>query len=304
MFSLITTTLELALIGSLTVLGLYLSYQTLNVCDLSTDGCFTLGASTAAVVALHGHPYLAIPAAMIAGILSGLVVSLMQTYLGINSLLSGIILNTALYSVNIAVMGNVSLLNLNKTETIYTNIRTLLLNTPLSGCSFLIIDLFFTAAVIIFLNRFLQTRIGLAIRATGDNPFMVESSSIDPRITSIIALCISGSFTALSGALLGLSQKSVNIDIGNGMVTIALASLLIGRIICRKNRRIIALICCVLGSLVFRSVYAVALRLNMPAYMLKFVSALIVAGTICVPYLKQQLPFIIRKRAIARGEIK
>lgn len=302
MLTLISTTLELALIGSLTVLGLYLSYQTLNVCDLSTDGCFTLGACTAAVVALKGYPLLAIPSAMLAGMISGIIVSTMQTYLGINSLLSGIILNTALYSVNIFIMGNSSLLNLNKAETIYTITKQFFSESFMKPYSFLIVDLFFTLIVVLFLNWFLKTRIGLAIKATGDNPFMVEASSIDPRITTIIALCISGSFTALSGALLALSQKSVNIDIGSGMVTIALASLLIGRIIYRKNRRIINLICCVAGSIIFRSIYALALRFNMPAYMLKLVSALIVAITICVPYMKQQMPNILRKRAIARGE--
>ncbi len=301
MFTLITTTLELALIGSLAVLALYLSYLTLNVCDLSTDGCFTLGAATAAVVALHGHPFLAIPVAMAAGVLSGLTVSLMQTYLGINSLLSGIILNTALYSVNIAVMGNTSLLNLNKTETVYTYMKELCRDTVFSNGSFLIVDFFFVLLVILFLHRFLKSRIGLAIKATGDNPFMVEASSIDPRITAIIALCISGSITALSGALLGLSQKSVNIDIGSGMVTIALASLLIGRILYHGNNNAIGLPCAVLGSLIFRSIYALALRFNMPAYMLKMVSALIVAVTICVPYLKKQLPLLMRKRAIAKG---
>ena len=108
MSSLIYTTLELSLIGSLTVLGLYLSYFTLNVCDLSTDGCFTLGACTASVIALSGHPFLAIPGAMLAGMASGLTVSLLQTYLGVDSLLSGIIVNTGLYSIGIAIMGNSS----------------------------------------------------------------------------------------------------------------------------------------------------------------------------------------------------
>ena len=225
MSTIVLTTLELSLIGSLTVLGLYLSYFTLNVCDLSTDGCFTLGACTAAVVSLSGHPFLAVIAAMGAGFLSGLVVSLLQTYLGINSLLSGIIVNTALYSINIAVMGNSSLLNLNKTDTIYTIVKNLCKDTPLSGYSFLLIEFFFVMLVILFLNFFLKTRIGLAIKATGDNPVMVEASSLDPRKTTIVALCISNAFTGLSGCLLCLSQKSVNIDIGSGMVTIALASL-------------------------------------------------------------------------------
>ncbi|MBQ6335473.1 MAG: hypothetical protein IJI46_10425 [Erysipelotrichaceae bacterium] len=302
MLSLVYTTLELALIGSLTVLGLYLSYLNLGVCDLSTDGCFTLGAATAAVFALSGHPFLALVMAMLAGIMSGLCVSLLQAYCGINSLLSGIIVNTALYSINIAIMGNSSLLNLNKTQTVYTIIKELCQNTFLAVFSFLLVDIFFVLAVALFLNYFLKTRIGLAIKATGDNPFMVEASSIDPRHTTIIALCISNSFTALSGALLALSQKSVNIDIGSGMVTIALASLLIGRILTRSNDTSIGLLCSIIGSLIFRSVYALALRFNMPAYMLKFVSALIVAITLFIPYLKKQLPFIQRKRAIRRGE--
>jgi putative ABC transport system permease protein len=301
MISLVYTTLELALIGSLTVLGLYLSYLTLDVCDLSTDGCFTLGACAAAVIALSGHPYLAIAGAMISGLLSGLTVSFLQTFCGINSLLSGIIVNTALYSVNIAIMGNSSLLNLNKAKTIYTIIKEIFQDTFLKGYSFLLIDFTFVLAVTCFLNWFLKTRIGLAVKATGDNPFMVEASSIDARITTIIALSISNSFTALSGALLAMSQKSVNIDIGNGMVTIALASLLIGKILSRSRKTSVRLLCSVLGSLIFRSVYALALRFNMPAYMLKFVSAVIVAVTISLPYLKRQIPMLQRKAMIRRG---
>ncbi|MCR4855648.1 MAG: hypothetical protein K5908_05715 [Erysipelotrichaceae bacterium] len=301
MISLVYTTLELALIGSLTVLGLYLSYLTLDVCDLSTDGCFTLGACAAAVLALSGHPYLAIAGAMISGLLSGLTVSFLQTFCGINSLLSGIIVNTALYSVNIAIMGNSSLLNLNKAKTIYTIIKEIFQGTFLKGYIFLLIDFTFVLAVACFLNWFLKTRTGLAVKATGDNPFMVEASSIDARITTIIALSISNSFTALSGALLAMSQKSVNIDIGNGMVTIALASLLIGKILSRSRKTSVRLLCSVLGSLIFRSVYALALRFNMPAYMLKFVSAVIVAVTISLPYLKRQIPMLQRKAMIRRG---
>ena len=114
--SLVQTALELGLICSLTVLALFLSYSMLNVCDLSTDGCFTLGAAVGAMVAIAGHPYLAILAAMGAGVLSGFITALLQTKMGIDSLLAGIIVNTGLYSINIAVMGGSSLLNMNKTR--------------------------------------------------------------------------------------------------------------------------------------------------------------------------------------------
>ena len=97
--TLLQTALELGLMSSLTVLALFLSYSMLNVCDLSTDGCFTLGATVGAAVAIPGHPWLSIPAAMAAGIISGFVTAFLQTKMGINSLLAGIIVNTALYSV-------------------------------------------------------------------------------------------------------------------------------------------------------------------------------------------------------------
>ena len=130
--SLVQTALELGLICSLTVLALFLSYSMLNVCDLSTDGCFTLGAAVGAMVAIAGHPYLAILAAMGAGVLSGFTTALLQTKMGIDSLLAGIIVNTGLYSVNIAVMGGSSLLNMNKTETVFTKARALLQDTFLA----------------------------------------------------------------------------------------------------------------------------------------------------------------------------
>ena len=122
MIPLLQTALELGLISSLTVLALFLSYSMLNVCDLSTDGCFTLGATVGAVVAIAGHPYLSIIAAMTAGVASGFITAFLQTKMGVDSLLAGIIMNTALYSVNIGIMGGSSLLNMNKTPTVFTHV--------------------------------------------------------------------------------------------------------------------------------------------------------------------------------------
>lgn len=292
---LLQTTLELGLINALTVLALFLSYSMLNVCDLSTDGCFTLGASVGAVVAISGHPFLSIPAAMAAGILSGFITSFLQTKMGVDSLLAGIIVNTALYSVNIAIMGNKSLLNMNKTETVFTALRDLLEGTFLADFYALIVALIAAALVVGFLALFLRTRLGLAIRATGNNPAMVRSSSINPAVTTVIGLCIAGSITALSGCLLGQYQKSVNIDVGTGIVTIALASLLIGSAFTGKRRIFVRALGAVLGSCIFRLVYAVALRFNMPASMLKLVSSVIVVIAISAPYLKKQFPMWKRR---------
>ena len=298
------TALELGLICSLTVLALFLSYSMLNVCDLSTDGCFTLGAAVGAVVAAAGHPLLSIPAAMLAGVCSGFVTALLQTKLGIESLLAGIIVNTGLYSVNIAVMGS-SLVNLNKADTVFTMMKDWLTGTPLAGQYTVVVAALAVVLTVAFLTAFLNTRLGLAIRATGNNPDMVRSSSINPVFTTIVGLCIANAFTGLSGCLMAQSQKSAEINIGSGMVTIALASLLIGTTLLGRGSIFTRAVGMVLGAFLFRLVYAIALRLNMPAFMLKLVSSVIVALAISIPYLKANWPTIYRRlsygRAAARG---
>ena len=279
MLSLGETALKLGLICSLTVLALFLSYSMLNVCDLSTDGCFTFGAAVGAVVAVSGHPFLSIIAAMAAGI----------------------IVNTALYSVNIAVMGGSSLINMNRTTTVFTMMKDALSGTPLNGREDIIIAAIAVILVIIFLVFFLKTRLGLAIRATGNNSDMVKSSSINPVFTTVIGLCVANAFTALSGCLLSQSQKSVDINIGQGMVTIALASLLIGGTILGHGGIFVRAVGMVLGSFIFRLVYTIALRFNMPAFMLKLVSSVIVVLAISGPYLKKQWPQIRRRMTHTKG---
>ena len=275
------TALKLGLICSLTVLALFLSYSMLNVCDLSTDGCFTLGAAVGAAVAVSGHPFLSIIAAMLAGICSGFVTGFLQTKMGVDSLLAGIIVNTGLYSINIAVMGGSSLINMNRTDTVFSMMKDVLADTPLKGRTDIIVALIAVAAVVAFLVVFLKTRLGLAIRATGNNADMVKSSSINPVFTTIIGLCIANSFTELSGCLLSQSQKSVDINIGQGMVTIALASLLIGGTILGK------------GGIFVRAV----------AFMLKLVSSVIVILAISGPYLKRQWPQLKRRMTHKKGGI-
>ena len=293
--TLVQTAAELGLISALTVLALFLSYSMLNVCDLSTDGCFTLGATVGAVVTISGHPYLALPAAMAAGIASGFITAFLQTKMGVNSLLAGIIVNTALYSVNIAVMGNASLLNLNRYDTVFTKALDFLKGTAFSQYYKLIVAIIAVVLVAVFLGLFLKTKLGLAIRATGDNPDMVRSSSINPIFTTIVDLCTANSVTALSGCLLAQSQKSVNIDIGTGMVTVALASLLIGNVFLGKKKMPFRILGMVLGAFVFRLVYTIALRFDMPAFMLKFVSSVIVIAAISFPYLKERFPLFKRR---------
>ena len=302
MLSILQTALELGLIGSLTVLALFLSYSMLNVCDLSTDGCFTLGAAVGAVVAIAGHAWLSVPAAMGAGVLSGFVTAILQTKMGIDSLLAGIIVNTGLYSVNIAIMGGASLLNMNMTETVFTKMKALLAASALAPYYKTAVALIAVALAVAFLSLFLRTRLGLAIHATGDNPDMVRSSSVNTSLMTIVGLCCANALTALSGCLLAQAQKSVNIDIGSGMVTIALASLLIGRAFKARGGITGRALGAVLGAIVFRLVYAVALRLNMPAFMLKLVSSVIVILAIAGPYLRSRYPELHRRLSHKYGK--
>ena len=301
------TALELGLVNALTVLALFLSYSMLNVCDLSTDGCFTLGAAVGALVAIAGHPWLALPAAMLAGMCSGFLTATLQMRMGVQSLLAGIVVNTGLYSLNMALTGNKATLPMNKTTTVFTMAKSLLKDTPFAGQYTLFVMLIAVALVVLFLCFFLRTKLGLAIRATGSNADMVRSSSINPAFTTTVGLCVSNAFTALSGCLMAQQQKNYEVNMGSGMVTVALASLLIGGVIISKHRSVpLRAVGAVIGAFLFRLVYALALRLNMPAFMLKAVSSLIVVLAISGPYLRKQLPLLLkslkmRKRTLPEG---
>lgn len=295
-WALLQNALELGLIYGLVALALFLSYSMLGVCDLSTDGCFTLGCAVGSVVAINGHPVLAIFAAMGAGILSGLITALLQTKLGVESLLAGIIVNTGLYTINIVIMGR-STLSLNDSQTVFTLLQDLLEGTPLYEARKLMVALLFVAVVVVLLLLFLNTRLGLSIRATGNNPDMVKSSSINPALMITIGLCLSSAITALAGCLIGEYNKSCDINMGTGMVTIALASLIIGETIFGRKTIPWRALGVVVGSCLYRVIVAIALRFDLPASALKLVSAIIVAVAISYPTLMRMLDFQQRKLA-------
>lgn len=299
-WALVQNALELGLIYGLVALALFLSYSMLGVCDLSTDGCFTLGCAVGAVVAINGHPILAIPAAMGAGILSGFITALLQTKLGVESLLAGIIVNTGLYTINIVIMGK-STLSLNDSDTVFTALQDLLEGTPFYDMRKLLVALLFVAVVLVLLLLFLNTRLGLSIRATGNNPDMVKSSSINPALMITIGLCLSNAITALAGCLIGEYNKSCDINMGTGMVTIALASLIIGETLFGRKTIPWRALGVVIGSCLYRVIVAIALRFNLPASALKLVSAIIVAVAISYPTLMKLLDFQQRKLA-SRGK--
>ena len=278
----IFSALELGFIYALVALALFLSFRVLNIADMTTDGSFTLGCAVSATVALAGHPLLALPAAMLAGACAGSVTALLQTKLNIPSILAGIITNTGLYTVNLAVMGFSSNVNMMRSSTIFTMLQ------PYFGSFYKLIPAAtLTVLAGILLVVFLRTRLGLSIRATGDNPDMVRASSINTGFTVTIGLMLSNSLTALSGAVLAQYQKTADINLGTGMVIIGLASLIIGETVFRRGKVWMKVLGAIIGCILYRFIIAIALRLDLPSECLKLVSAVIVACAIALPNIKK-----------------
>ena len=275
--AIIMSALELGFIYALVALALFLSYRILNIADMTTDGAFTLGCAVSATVAVAGHPYLALPLAMLAGACAGIITALLQTKWGVPSILAGIITNTGLYTVNLAVMGFSSNVNMLRSVTIFT---------PFAGMK-IVPAVVITLIVGVILVVFLNTRLGLSIRATGDNPDMVRASSINTGLTVTIGLAISNSITALSGAVLAQYQKTADINLGTGMVIIGLASLIIGETIFRRGKLWFKVLGAIVGCIIYRFIIAIALRLDLPSECLKLVSAIIVALAIALPATKK-----------------
>lgn len=292
------TALELGFMYALVSMALYLSYRVLDIADLTTDGSFVLGTAVAVSMAAAGHPLLAFPAAMAAGAGAGFVTAFLQTRLGVPSILAGIITNTGLYTINLMAMGWTSNVNLLKQETAFT----LLKKTGIGGSWY---ELLLAAGITVLAGAllvwFLGTRIGLSIRATGDNRDMVRASSINPTLTITVGLCISNALTALSGAVVGQMQKTADINGGAGIVVIGLACLIIGETVVGRGSGLRGVIAVIVGSVIYRFIYAVVLKTGIvPIECLKLVTAVIVALAIAMPALKKYFTFQKRKWAASR----
>lgn len=297
----VQTALEVGLIYSLIALSLFISFSILNICDLSTDGCYTLGCAVGAVLTIAGHPVLGIFASMLAGVCSGFITAILQTVFGVPSILAGIIVNTGLYTINLAVMGFSSNLSIFGTDTVFSLFRDLGASAFWQEWSSLFLLLIIVAAVCLAMHWFLGTRLGLSIRATGDSPAMVRASSINPGNMVIIGLCTSNALTGLAGSLIAQYNKMSDINLGTGMVTIALASLIIGETLFGRGRMMVRIVGVVCGAVLYRFIMAIALRLNVPTEAFKLVSALIVAVAIAAPAAKRLISLRIRQAARQRS---
>ena len=292
------TALELGFLYALVAMALFLSYRILDVADLTTDGCFVLGAAVSVTVAAAGHPVLALLAAMLAGACAGFVTAFLQTKLGVPSILAGIVTNTGLYTVNLMAMGWKSNESLLGVDTVFTLLR----DTGIGGDWYeLLLAAFVTILVAALLLLFLRTRLGLSIRATGDNPDMVRASSLNPAFTTTVGLCLANAMTALSGAMVGQYQKTVDINSGTGIVVIGLACLIIGETVLGRRTVTKGIIAVVIGSIIYRFIYAIVFYTKVvPVDCLKLLTAVIVALAIAAPSIRKWAAFQKRKMAAGR----
>ncbi|MCI8554598.1 MAG: ABC transporter permease [Clostridiales bacterium] len=293
--------LQLGLLYALMAAGVYITFRILNVPDLTVDGSFTLGMAVSAVLSAAGHPLLGLAAAAAAGLAAGTVTGLLQTKVGIQPILSGILTMTALYSVNLAIMGSSANVSLIGGQTVFTLIRDRISALDMDAIR-LMIALLFAAVVIALLALLFKTQLGLSIRATGDNEEMVRSSSINPDFTKCVGLAAGNACVALSGALITQYQKYADISSGVGMVVVGLASVIIGEALFGRRSVTVGLISAAVGSVIYRLIIALAMKSDLfPAFMLKLVSAVIVALALAIPTIRTRLRDARARRGGPKG---
>ena len=295
--NLLIGTFTIGLILSLLALGVYISFRIFAFPDITADGSVTLGAAVAATLLIHGvTPPLASVAAFVAGSVAGACTGLLHTKFKINSLLSGILVMTALYSVNLHVMGssNVPLLTVNTLASQSERIGEKLLRGAttfnLAGWEVSVRDASVLGAIVIavlvtggLLYWFLRTNLGMAMRATGDNVLMIRALGVNDGRMIVFGLAISNGFVALSGALLAQYQGFADVGMGIGMVVWGLASVIIGEALVGTNQLGMSIIGTVMGSILFRLMVSVALRWGLSPNDLKLITAGFVFVALIVP---------------------
>jgi len=283
-------------------LGVYVSYRIFRFPDITTDGSVTLGAAVAAALIVRNvHPALATLVAVGAGMLAGTATGLLHTRFRINQLISGILVMTALYSINLHVMGksNIPLLSAHTLTSSAEQAGVHLLGrdtadllgweVPTRDLASLIFSLGAVALVGLALYLFLRTDLGAAMRATGDNDRMIRALGVDVGNMTVLGLAVANGLVALSGALLAQYQGFADVQMGIGMVVWGLASVIIGQALTGSDSVGLAIAGTAIGSVLFRLMIAIALRWGLDPNDLKLVTALFVFVALVAPGLARRL---------------
>ena len=288
------TALSQGLLWALMAIGVYLTYRILDTADLSAEGTFPLGGAVAATLMLQGvSPVLATFLAIIAGMIAGSVTGILYTKLKIPALLSGILTMTALYSINLRIMGraNISLIG---QKTLYDMVEGLGIESRLVP---MVVGLICVSIVIALLYWFFHTEIGYVLRATGDNEQMVRAQGVNTDTMKILGLMISNGLIAFSGALIAQDNGFADISMGVGTIVIGLASVIIGEVLFGNLSIAKRLMCVVLGSAIYRMIIALVLNLGLNPIDLRLISAIVLTITLASPTFKD----LIQKRIGKRG---
>ena len=284
--NLIVSSIGQGLLWALLGLGLYLTFRILDFCDMTVEGTFPLGAATAGTAISNGvNPFLATLLAILAGMIAGLITGLLYTKGKIPSLLAGILTMTAIYSVDLRIMGksNISLLG---KPTLFNG--SFLRSLPQYFDS-VTVGLIVIIIVTVLMMLFLATDYGQGFIATGDNPTMAKSLGIHTDSMINVGLMVSNGMVALCGALVAQSNGYADIGMGIGTIVIGLASVLVGEIFLRGHNILTRLIAMVVGAIVYRLLLTVAMSLGFPADDLKILSAIILVIVICVPIIQNKI---------------
>ena len=269
------------LIWGLFAIGLYISYKILDIADLTVDGSICTGACVLAVLMSKGvNVYLCILAAFLAGAAAGAVTGLFHTAMGIPPILSGILTQLILWSVNLKILG--------KANVSISSRKYPVLLSSIDNVSAIIVSVIFCALTIVCLYLFFYTEVGFSLKSTGDNEAMSRAQGVNVNLNKVIGLAISNGIIAVSGALLAQYQGFADINMGRGAIVIGLAAIIIGLSVSLKIKPnfVVSLIGVVGGGIVYYLVYTFVIFLGLDTDLLKALSAVVVAIFLALPYLK------------------
>lgn len=285
--------IELGTIYAILALGVFISFRTLNMPDLTVDGSIVTGMATSAVLCVAGvNPYIALVGAFAAGACAGILTGFLHTKLKIQAILAGILVMLASYSINLRIMGKTPNIPLTKSDTIY-KMADQIMPSKYSG---IILGIIILVVIIALLYMFLQTRIGFVFRATGDNEDMVRAAGVSGDTMKLLGLALSNGLVGLAGGMLAQNQAFADINSGTGMMVIGLASVILGEVVFGMSTLLRRLIAASLGAILYRIIISQALYIGMESSDLKLVSAIIVAMALYLGLLGERGAKIRKKR--------
>lgn len=272
--ALVLSVFEQGMIYAIMALGMYITYKILDFPDMTVDGSFPMGAAITAILISRGmNPFIALPVCFMAGALVGVLTGLIHVKLRVRDLLSGIIMMTALYSVNLTIAGraNVPIYNM---QTIFDNeFMNKIIPEALNPYKTLLVVTIITLVTKLLLDAYMATKSGFLLRAVGDNDTLVTSLGVDKGLVKIIGLAIANGLVTLSGSIFAQQQRFFDISIGTGTAVIGLASVIIGTSLLKKVNFLKITTSVVIGSLIYKACVALAVRMGLPSSYLKFITA-------------------------------